>query len=149
MALAPWRRRIACPEQTIGIDAHALSPQSVSRRRRRHGFRVHVGLARGAAGTDERLLVAAEGNADGHSGGGVAERRDAHGFHVRDEAICGAGLEKEDDEGDEGVDEEDCQAKNDEDEEDVEFLGNVVSREREAEIWGESGLAWVDFGSAA
>lgn len=84
--------------------------------------------------TDERLFVAAEGDADGHSGGGVAERRDMHAFHVGDEAVCGAGLEEEDDEGGKGVYEEDCEAESDEDEEDVELLGDVVGGEREAEV---------------
>lgn len=57
-----------------------------------------------------------------------------HAFHVGDEAICGAGLEEEHDEGDEGVEEEDCEAKDDEDEEDVEFLGDEVGGEGEAEV---------------
>lgn len=143
MTLAPWRRRIARPEQAIGIHAHALPPQPVSRRGRRYSFRVHVGVARNTTGTDERLLVAAEGDADGHGGGSIAEVRDLHAFHVGNEAVCGAGLEKEDDQHDEGVDEEDGEAEDDEDEEDVEFLGDEMGGEGEAEISG--GLAWYFF----
>lgn len=141
MTLAPWRGRIARPKQAIGIHAHALSPQPVSWRRRRHGFRVGagVGLVWGAARTDERLFVAAEGDADGDRGGGVAEGRDVHAFHVGDESVCGGGLEEEDDEGDKGVEEEYCEAEDDEDEEDVEFLGDGVGREGEAEVCGGAG----------